>query len=142
MKVPRCQKSYLLILSPFEGLFSRVLHTLMAQISRCHFGLDLLIFFEVAPNGSGIARACSRGSFGSIFELCSVKFSPPTVATASRTLRKCATPGVPEIMFVQFFVSCPESFRDDLGMIRGFIYDVFELRSVKFPSPTVATALK
>ena len=27
-------------------------------------------------------------------------------------------------------------------MIRGSIYDVFELRSVKFPSPTVATALK
>ena len=45
-------------------------------------------------------------------------------------------------MFSQLVGSCPESFRDDLGMIRGFIYDVFELRSVKFPSPTVATALK
>ena len=99
MLAPRCQKSYLLILSPFEGLFSRVLHTLMAQISRCHFGLDFLTFFEVAPNGSGIAQACSRDSFESIFELCSVKFSPPTVDTASRTLRKCATPGVPEILF-------------------------------------------
>ena len=112
----------------------------MAQISRCHFGLDFLTFFEVAPNGSGIAQVCPRGSFESIFELCSVKFSPPTVDTASRTLRKCATPGVPEIMSFQLFGSCPESIRDGLGMTRVFIYDVFELRSVKFPSPTVATA--
>ena len=120
-----------------------MLHTLMAQISRCHFGFDFLTFFEVAPNGSGIAQACSRDPFGSIFELCSVKFSPPTVDTASRTLRKCATPGVPEIMFFfQLFGSCPESFRDDLGMIGGFIYDVFELRSVTFPSPRLAAAPK
>ena len=56
-------------------------------------------FFEVVPNGSGMAQVCSRDSFESIFELCSVKFSPPTVDTASRTLRKCATPGVPENMF-------------------------------------------
>ena len=27
-------------------------------------------------------------------------------------------------------------------MIRGFVHDVFELRSQKFPSPTVAAALK
>ena len=51
---PKVPKIISLILSPFEGLFSRVLHTLMAQISRCHFGLDFLTFFEVAPNGSGI----------------------------------------------------------------------------------------
>ena len=116
----------------------------MAQISRCHFELVFLTFFEVDLNGSGIAQARSRDSFESIFELCSVKFSPPTVDTASRTLMKCATPGVPEIFvfFFQLFGSCPESSRDDLGMIRGFMYDVFEVRSVEFPSPTVATALK
>ena len=89
--------------------------------------LDFLTFFEVAPNGSGIAQVCSRDPFESIFELCSVKFSPPTVDTASRTLRKCATPGVPEIMVSQLFRSCPESFRDDSGMIRGFVCGVFEL---------------
>ena len=79
----------------------------MAQISRCHFGLDFLMFFEVAPNGSGIAQVCSGDSFESIFELCSVKFSPPTVDIVWRTLRKCATPGVPEIMFFNFLEVAP-----------------------------------